>query len=76
MPVDYAGHDFLLAEECELELPDGELVNFQFPPRILSDNRKGNWNEGDLRGEEPVAVFKNSGPREMTMSWTYIVYGA
>jgi hypothetical protein len=76
MPVDYAGHDFLLAEECELELPDGELVNFQFPPRILSDNRKGNWNEGDLRGEEPVAVFKNSGPREMTMSWTYIVDGA
>lgn len=76
MGVDYTGHDYALAEECELELPDGGLVIFQFPPKILSDNRKGNWNEGDLRGEEPVAVFKNSGPREMTMSWTYIVDGA
>lgn len=76
MAAEYTGHDLLLIEECELELPDGGLVNFQFPPRLLSDNRKGNWNEGDLRGEEPVAVFKNSGPREMTLSWTYIVDGA
>jgi hypothetical protein len=50
-------------------------VLFQFPPRILSDNRKGSWKEGDLRGKEPVAVFKTSGPREISLSWTYIVDG-
>jgi hypothetical protein len=75
MPVDYAAHDLALAKECELELPDGVLVDFQFPPRILSDNRRGNWNEGDVPGSEPVAVYKNSGPREMSLSWVYIVDG-
>jgi len=76
MGVFYTGHDIALAEECELQLPDGQFVNFQFAPRILSDNRKGNWNEGEQRGKEPVAVFQNSGQREMTMSWCYIVDGA
>ena len=76
MPVSYTGHDLTLREECELELPDGGLVNFQFPPRILTDSRKGNWNEGDMRGDEPVAVYKNSGPREIGLTWTYIVDGA
>lgn len=51
----------------------GWRISFQFPPHILSDSRKGNWVEGPLRGDEPVAVFANSGPREITMSWTYIV---
>lgn len=74
--VAYAAHDRALAEECILRLPDGVDVKFQFPPKLLSDNRSGNWNEGELPGTEPVAVFKNSGPREMTLSWTYIVDGA
>lgn len=50
-------------------------VKFQFPPRILSDNRKGSWEEGDLRGKEPVSVFKTSGPREISISWTWIIDG-
>jgi len=74
--VAYTAHDRALAEECILRLPDGVDVKFQFPPKLLSDNRSGNWNEGELPGTEPVAVFKNSGPREMTLSWTYIVDGA
>jgi len=75
MPAFYTGHDISISDECELELPDGGPVLFQFPPKILSDNRKGNWNEGDMRGDEPVAVFKNSGPREIGLTWTYIVDG-
>ena len=67
--------DFLDRDEEEDE--DSVLkrvpIRFQFPPRILSDNRKGTWKEGDLRGTEPVAVFETSGPREITFSWTYIV---
>lgn len=49
-------------------------VEFQFPPKVLSDGRKGNWKENDMAGgEEPVAVFKTSGPRELTLAWTYVV---
>lgn len=75
----YTNHDIALREQCFLQLGaasgNTHEVLFQFPPRILSDNRKGSWKEGDLRGKEPVSVFKTSGPREMTLSWTYIVDG-
>ena len=77
----YTRHDVLLREACILKLQqltnDGGLreldVEFQFPPKILSDNRKGSWVEGELRGSEPIAVFKTSGPRDITFSWSYIV---
>jgi len=49
-------------------------IEFQFPPKVLTDGRKGNWFEGELTGgKEPVAVFKTSGPRQLSLSWTYIV---
>jgi hypothetical protein len=50
-------------------------MEFQFPPKITSDNRKGNWEEGELRGVEPVAVFSTSGARDISLKWTYIVDG-
>jgi len=50
-------------------------MEFQFPPKITSDNRKGNWEEGELRGVEPVAVFATSGARDISLKWTYIVDG-
>ena len=82
----YTKHDIALREECILRLhlnpgPDESgdkthSVKFQFPPRILSDNRKGSWKEGDLRGTEPVSVFQTSGPREISLSWCYLVDGS
>ena len=54
---------------------NGAYMEFQFPPRITSDNRKGNWEEGELRGVEPVAVFATSGARDISINWTYIVDG-
>jgi hypothetical protein len=56
--------------------PEGRNVDieFQFPPKVLTDGRKGNWEEGELPGgQEPIAVFVTSGPRELTLSWTYII---
>ncbi len=46
---------------------------FQFPPKITNDGRKGKWEEGELPGTEPIAVFETSGSREITLTWTYIV---
>lgn len=87
----YTTHDINLRDAALLQLdffdPDGLgagpgvvgshkiKVKFQFPPKILSDNRKGSWKEGDQRGTEPVATFKLSGSREISLSWTYIVDG-
>src|SRR4051794_30825544 len=73
MPQLYTKHDEELCAFVLLVL--NGPVEFQFPPRLTSDNRRGTWSEGELRGTEPVAVFSTSGPREMSLSWTYIVDG-
>lgn len=48
-------------------------VDFQFPPKILSDNRSATWSEGEIMGREPIAILKKSGPRVFSMTWTYVV---
>jgi hypothetical protein len=49
-------------------------IEFQFPPKVLTDGRKGNWAEPEVSGgQEPYAVYKTSGPRELSLSWVYIV---
>jgi hypothetical protein len=66
----------LSPENQGAEPPGREWVDieFQFPPKVLTDGRKGNWFEGELTGgKEPVAAFKTSGPRQLSLSWVYIV---
>lgn len=67
--------DERLAREAVLQLGSGR-IEFQFPPKIPSDSRRGTWDEGELRGFEPISTFKTSGPREITLEYTYIVDGA
>lgn len=55
--------------------PQPQEIAFQFPPKILSDNRKAQWQEGELPGNEPVATYVKSGAREITFTATYIIDG-
>jgi hypothetical protein len=48
-------------------------IEFQFMPKILSDSRKGSWDESEVLGREPVSNIATAGPRIMSMRWTYIV---
>jgi len=48
-------------------------IEFQFVPKMLSDSRKGSWDEAELIGDEPISTLATTGPRIMSMSWTYIV---
>jgi len=49
-------------------------IEFQFPPKITTDGRRGNWDENELpAGFEPIAVFVSSGPREINLTWSYII---
>lgn len=78
MPITFTEHDRRIAESVTFRFvnPEWGSIVFQFPPKILSDNRKGTWEETQLPGVEPVAVYTVSGPREMTLTWTYIVESA
>lgn len=82
----YTPHDRALCDAALLELrrsipgSDGTTIRegriqFQFPPKITSDSRKGDWVEVEKPGVEPTFEFKWSGAREITMAWTYVVDG-
>ncbi len=55
----------------------GTTIEFQFPPKLRSDSRGGNWNEVDSSpiGGEPIATYRYAKPRQMSLDWTYIVTG-
>lgn len=55
--------------------PRKDRVEFQFPPKVLSDNRKGTWDETDYRGVAPIAIYASSQPRNITLQLTYICDG-
>lgn len=73
MAIQYTNHDRRVAESCYMRLSNFGIVEFQFPPKILSDNRRGTWLEPELPGTEPVANYKTSGAREISLSFTYVV---
>jgi hypothetical protein len=75
MTMLYTPFDVALKNAVILRFNDDTAVEFQFPPRITSDDRKGEWKEANYPGTEPIAVFEKSGPREITLTWTYIVDG-
>lgn len=52
-----------------------EQVKFQFAPKVNGDSRRGNWDERDVMGIEPVAIYKGSGPRTISLQITYIYDG-
>jgi len=85
MAWQYTPSDLALTNAVVFRLSDGVpgcggggssgQIDFQFPPKVVNDSRKGTWEEGELRGVEPVAVFSTSGPREITIQTTYVVDG-
>lgn len=75
MPAEYTPFDLALKNAVTLRFNNGPKIEFQFPPRITSDGRKGDWKENNIHGTEPVAVFEKSGPREIALTWTYIIDG-
>ena len=50
-------------------------VDFQFPPKITSDSKSGDWDEtaNNIAFSEPFGVFKGSKPRTISLKWNYIV---
>lgn len=75
MPMKYTPADEALRNAVTLRFVNGPKIEFQFPPKITSDGRKGEWKEGNLPGTEPLAAYQKSGPREITLVATYIVDG-
>jgi len=51
-------------------------IQFQFPPKVTSDNRRGQWKtDSDLAGDDKSVVVSIGSNREMSITWRYIVDG-
>lgn len=48
---------------------------FQFPPRVKSDTKGGDWEEKNKVSFEPVAFWTGAQPRKITIEATYVVTG-
>lgn len=75
MAFEHTPIDDALRDAVTLRFNLGPKIEFQFPPKITTDSRKGEWYEGNLQGTEPIATFQKSGPREISLTWSYIVTG-
>jgi len=49
-----------------------ENVEFQFPPKILSDTNMSDWLEVSIWSYEPLRIHKGSAGRKVNMEWEYI----
>lgn len=78
MASSITSHDRELAKAFYLWLPGnsgsaGGVVQFQYPPEIISDGRSGDWVEIPTRAKEPIAVLKVPSPRIIIVKATWIV---
>lgn len=71
----YTGSDRQAIGGFSLELL-GSKVEFQFPPRIPSDGRSGDWEDKPSAvGWEPAAFYRGAGARTITLEFDYIYDG-
>lgn len=74
MTMEYTSHDALIRSGFTLSTKLGN-VEFQFPPKVMSDERHGDWHEHAVRGVEPIAIYAGVRPRILNAIITYIVDG-
>lgn len=49
------------------------IVEFQFPPVVKGDTKSANWQTEDQASFEPVAIFRGSNARKLSLQWEYVV---
>ncbi len=80
MALQLTPFDRNLLNQVRLNMTGGRFgrgidVPFQFPPVIKSDNKGVEYDEINYKNIEPLAIFKSSNAREISMEWVYMVTG-
>jgi len=62
-------------DEVLNSVPQSGGVEFQFPPKIFTDNRSGEWKGENVKlpGRNPLYTFSLTGAREFVLEFEYIV---
>lgn len=87
MPEERSVSDRLLNDRCFIKINEASSkrlvvptevgkIKFQYPPRLVSDNKTSNWKESKKSlAWEPIAFWESSQARKVTIEITYIVTG-
>lgn len=77
--INYLQHDIALSQIAILSINDEKgnprNIKFQWPPKVSSDNRKGQWTITNMSTTEPAASYYASSARSINLNWTYVVDG-
>lgn len=78
MTQQYTQEDIRLREAAIIRIKN-EIqevdVPMQFPPRITSDGKKAQWQEEYIAAYEPLAIWKGSSARHISVKIEYMVDG-
>jgi len=64
--------DKKILDSAVFELYNKQKIEFQFPPKILSDSNQSVWFEVDVWSIEPARIHKGSNGRRIKMEWEYL----
>lgn len=84
--MNYLNADIFLADSVYFEFqPSADSLSkiqsykvpFQFPPKVTSDSKSGDWDEQASNSffSEPIPTFKGSKPRTISIKWSYVIDG-
>lgn len=77
LPYDYVALDMFEFAFINPTVPgdvERDVVQFQFPPVIGSDEKSINWDEKNIHSYEPIAIFMGSDARKISIEAEYVVY--
>jgi hypothetical protein len=75
MTVTGPGGNFVAPNGQKGATKSSSNIFFQFPALVKSDNKGGNWEDIQTMMAEPFAFYKGGTPREIDVSFTYIITG-
>lgn len=59
----------------KIDIGRPSVVPLQFPPRVKSRQKAGDWSVDDITSYEPLAIYMGSKESKMTMELKYVVTG-
>ncbi len=69
-------NDRALVSAISLKVTTGRTIDFQFPPKFVSESKKSNWvSDADHVAYEEVKHYTGSSSRALTLEYEYLVTG-
>jgi len=62
-------------DHFKIEVPPNKFLDLQFPPKITTDSKSGNWQENHHYGYEEYAKWLGAYARKINVELNYVMWG-